>query len=877
MKKMIISFMLVMAVSAAAQITNTYFRESQKIFDDHSVGVVEIQIEPEYLDYIMNHVNSDSLFPADFVFTNHNISGDTVKNVGLRLRGTTSREAHKKSFKIDFNEFIKGQKFYRLEKMNLKAVFTDPSVIRPKLYCDIAWLFDIPCFRANYVTLYINGEYRGLYINVEHIDENYIKARFGNNDGNLYKCVAGADLTDLGADQEVYKNLINQYNSKVYELKTNKDVPDYSDLVRLIDVINNTPDDSFSVEIEKVFNIPGFLKCMALDAITGNWDNYWYLKNNFYLYHNTETNKFEWIPCDADETFGLWWDSNGGDKDFGTRNIYRWGRSWHRPLTENTIKKVELYRDIYSRFIKDLVYRLQNENNLTPQIDSLHVLITPALETDPYYGQDYRYSIDDFHRSYDSALSGFDHVTYGIKSFMSTRNPKALNQLYFYNRGPVILESSHSPEMPLTRDFVTITSFIIDDDSITSAKVRYDNGSGYQEAIMYDDGNYSDGLAGDHLFAAIIPPQPAATAVVYYILTEDTDLNETTDPVNAPAELFSYQLVPVATPSLFINEFLASNDSINGDEYGEYDDWIELYNAADTLINLKGKYLTDNFDNPDKWQLPDTTIPPKGFLLIWADKEPEQGVLHTNFKLKKSGEQIGLYDTDANGKAAIDTLTFGLQATDISSGRRTNGSSSWKFFKKPTPGLSNSDSAVPVKFLFFESYVTDTAIFLNWKTSQAASNYSFVIERSRNGVDFGAIGKVNGETCEFIDQTTAHGFYFYRLKQIESNEDFNYSKIITVELMAPKQYKLSQNYPNPFNSSTMLKYELPEAAHVNIGIFNILGHEIRTLVNEKKKAGSYLISWDGLDNNGKAVVSAIYFYRMSANSFYDIHKMTVLK
>lgn len=140
---------------------------------------------------------------------------------------------------------------------------------------------------------------------------------------------------------------------------------------------------------------------------------------------------------------------------------------------------------------------------------------------------------------------------------------------------------------------------------------------------------------------------------------------------------------------LFINEFMASNSSIVADEYGDYDDWIEIYNKGDSTVSLGGMYLTDNLGTPNKWKIPDTTIPAGGFLMFWADTETAEGKLHTNFKLSASGEEIGLFDTDANGNLPIDSIFFGAQLKDTSYGRFPDGNDTWQFFYNPTPNDTN--------------------------------------------------------------------------------------------------------------------------------------------------------------------------------------------
>jgi flagellar hook assembly protein FlgD len=90
-------------------------------------------------------------------------------------------------------------------------------------------------------------------------------------------------------------------------------------------------------------------------------------------------------------------------------------------------------------------------------------------------------------------------------------------------------------------------------------------------------------------------------------------------------------------------------------------------------------------------------------------------------------------------------------------------------------------------------------------------------------------------------------------------------------------YSLSKNYPNPFNPTTTIDYTIPEAGKVNLVIYNTAGQKVRTLVNQTQDAAYYKVVWDGRDDSGMSVASGIYFYRLSADKFSKIEKMTLLK
>ena len=153
------------------------------------------------------------------------------------------------------------------------------------------------------------------------------------------------------------------------------------------------------------------------------------------------------------------------------------------------------------------------------------------------------------------------------------------------------------------------------------------------------------------------------------------------------------------TGSLFINEFLASNDSGITDEAGDFEDWIEVYNASDEAVDIGGMYITDDLSNPTLWQIPatdptSTTIPAKGYLVLWADKDTLAGPLHVNIKLGSGGEQIGLVELIGADIGFLDSLTFGPQQGDVSQGRFPDGSETIVDFYEPTPGSTNVISFV---------------------------------------------------------------------------------------------------------------------------------------------------------------------------------------
>ncbi|MFK7810095.1 MAG: lamin tail domain-containing protein [Saprospiraceae bacterium] len=183
----------------------------------------------------------------------------------------------------------------------------------------------------------------------------------------------------------------------------------------------------------------------------------------------------------------------------------------------------------------------------------------------------------------------------------------------------------------------------------------------------------------------------------------------------------------IFSQQVYINEFLASNSNVNVDEFGEDDDWIELYNSSSSPVNIGGYFLTDDLINTTKWTIPaGTTIPGNGFLLFWCDNQDIQGPQHTNFKLGSGGESVALVASD--GTTVIDSYTYGPQTANISFGRSTDGGTPWVFFGTPTPEASNGGGStvavMPLATLEGGHYSNDIVVELSTTTPGATIRYT---------------------------------------------------------------------------------------------------------------------------------------------------------
>ncbi|MFT5384926.1 MAG: hypothetical protein ACI81W_002328, partial [Saprospiraceae bacterium] len=529
---------------------------------------------------------------------------------------------------------------------------------------------EIPASRSNHVLLFINNTYWGLYINIEHVDEEFVQLRFGGELGNLYKCLWPATLEYWGTNPDSYK--AETGGRRIYDLKTNTDEDDYSDIAHFISILNNTSNDNLPCELEKVFDVQNYLKVIAMDVLTANWDGPIYNKNNFYLYQNPQTGKMQYIPYDTDNTFGIRWFGEWTD-----RNIYNWSESGEPRPIYTKIMANSHYRAQYTYYMTQFLSLYFNEDNFFDDIDNRKSLIESAIPDDPLYPLDYGFTVADFSNSYTEGLSVF-HVPHGLKEYTSLRIASALDQLEPTNATPII--TTVQQQIGNASQDIFIGAKIKDEGNV-SATVVYEFDSQTGEAILYDDGQHNDGSANDEIYGATIPAFNVQGILEYYIRATDDQSNSNRYPYCE-----TYQTT-INNPSveLYINEFQADNETTITDEAGEYDDWIELYNAGSEPLNLADFFLSDDLNNPIKWALPDAMIQAGEFLLIWADGEVNQSVFHADFGLKASGEVIVLSNAFGN---PIDQVIFGEQGNDAATGRIPNGTGIMQGVI-PTPGASN--------------------------------------------------------------------------------------------------------------------------------------------------------------------------------------------
>ncbi|MBK7703148.1 MAG: lamin tail domain-containing protein [bacterium] len=462
-------------------------------------------------------------------------------------------------------------------------------------------------------------------------------------------------------------------------------------------------------------------------------------------------------------------------------------------------------------------------------------------------------------------------------------------------------------------------------------------GAAYAATPMADDGLHGDGATADGVFGATIPAQPHGTLVKYYAVATDAVGQTDTWPDTAPADYRAYT-VGYVPPRLVVNEIVASNLAGPVDEMGEHEDWIEIHNPGTAAIDLGGMYLTDDFGNPDKWEIPaGQTIPAGGYLLFWADEQTVQGPRHAAVKLSAGGEEIAICGTRDLGNTGSTASKFGPVAADVSVGYLPDDDASIQagvfvapeYLATPTPAASN-DGADLYSMVCINEFHTTSA-------GGGVDDWVELYNRGGSPLDIGGFYLSDNRTDnlkyqipagtilgagQFVSfDETVLGFGFSSLGEVivltaadgASGLDFHDYAAQTPDVSqgrypdgaglwarfaaptrgatntaptavgdggaAPAARTLTalQVAPNPFNPRTEIRFALGSEQVVTATVHDAAGRLVRTLHRGPLAAGPAVLVWDGDDDRGARAASGVYFARVFTNSSQEIRKMLLMK
>ncbi|MBN1980945.1 MAG: CotH kinase family protein [Chitinivibrionales bacterium] len=276
------------------------------LFTDTTIHTVSIQLnQPHFWDTLVAFHSrifdstGSATGPKLYLPATVTIDGTALDSVGVRMKGYSSFfmvYGLKKSFKVDFNKFIHGQKYDGLKSINLHNSALDPTFMRDKLAYELLTSLGIAAPRTTYVKLFINNKYWGLYYAVEEIDDQFLTDHFQTGDGNLFQCIGWSNLSWQGENYTAYQDEM-ELDGKQSCAET------WSGFIRFIRLINNPTTTHWADSLHNYFAVSDYLKILAFDIFSSNWDSYMYNGRNFYLYEYGPQRQIHWIPWDYNFAF----------------------------------------------------------------------------------------------------------------------------------------------------------------------------------------------------------------------------------------------------------------------------------------------------------------------------------------------------------------------------------------------------------------------------------------------------------------------------------------------------------------------------------------------------------------------------------------------
>jgi hypothetical protein len=622
--------------------------------------------QPNWWQLLLNNYAPEINIPADL-----RVDNVTYSNVGVRFRGNSSYfqlppGSEKRSFNIETDWMVPGQDLYGYEHLNLNNGFHDPTFLREFL---TYWVMRRhgPAPKCNFVRLHLNSVYWGIYINVQQPNKDMMREWFRSNDGNRYRGFPTSGsfsngrtaLTWLGSQVSAY---LSAYQAKQ---------GDGTDLMQMINVLNNTPVNQLQALLPAEFNVDQFYRYAAVMNATTQTDSYIGTGKDHFLYHDPVHGDFHMFPFDVNEAFA------------GSSNLDPWYQTTSsiKPAFSKTLQFPD-WRERYKAHLRTVVEQSFNWQVLGPMVTRFHALLAPDVAADTkkiYTTQQFQDNLTLTVFASGVNVPGLIPMIQGRENFL--RNHADL-------RAPrtALSNLQHSPSRPSPQQPVTIT---VQASSLAAAiKLWWRPTGAFRSATMYDDGQHGDGGPNDGVWGAILAPQAPGSIVDYYAEATTATNLATYEPHTA--EYASARFLvdwPRGSSPIRINEFVAQNVTGIVDEANQHEDWLELYNDSDLGVNVSGMWVTDDLSRP-KFQIPaNQSIPPRGTLLIWCDEDGTQGPLHANFKLSSNGEALALFASD--GQTLLDELEFGLQVADVATGRLRDGGTPWVSLPVPTPRLRN--------------------------------------------------------------------------------------------------------------------------------------------------------------------------------------------
>ena len=652
---------------------------AQNFYDQNTIQKIEIQFTQPNWDYQLD--TSKAGAEGYIMAASVTINGVYFDSVGVKYKGNSSYNPtyNKNPLHIELDGY-KNQSYLGVKDIKLGNNYADPSMIREVLGYDILKNY-MHCPEANFAKVYINGVYHGVYSNTESIGKKFYAKHYYSSGNTAIKCnpiVNPSSNTKSNLKYFTTGDSSNYFN--FYELKSNYG---WNSLRALADTVTNFQSRfSYNLDVDRV------IWMLAFNNVNVNLDSYsGAFCQNYYLYKDN-TNHYNTTIWDLNMCFGGFpylGVSNSSLAQLSITNMQQMAINIHAtdvywPMI-NIINSNAQYKKMLVAHMRTIVTECIASGDYVTKANQFQALIDTSVQSDNFKF----YTYPQFQNGLTANVSVGSYSVPGISNLMTARLAYLQGTTDFNYATPTITAVSTNTNSPAINSTVSITANVVNTNTVYLG-YRTNNHQKFTRVLMYDDGTHNDGASGDNVYGTNITVSSAETE--YYIFAENATAG-IFSPERAEHEFYvlNTNLAQPNVGDLVINEFLAANNFGQTDENGKHEDWIELHNTTNNVLNVSGLYLSDDYTNPAKYEIPNNIIiQPNGFLTFWADEDNMNGeALHCNFKLLNSGEQIML----SNGITVLDSISFGFQGADISIARCPDGTGSFEASSTPSYNMSN--------------------------------------------------------------------------------------------------------------------------------------------------------------------------------------------
>lgn len=674
-------FLLTMCFSALLKGQTTFYQTD-------SIQEIRIYFEQSnwrhLLDSLFQNYGEDGRMPATV-----KINGQAFPHAGVRYKGFSSYddEQIKNPFNIDLDYAFEDQNYQGFTKIKLSNVIHDPSFIREVLAYEIARDY-MPASRANFANVYVNDTLIGLYTNVEAVDKKFISQHFPSNSNTFFKGSPAVLQYPFGQNSNLAltHGTDSMDYSSYYKLES---LLGWSDIYRFIEVLNTD-----TSHITNVLNVDRALWMHAFNYSMVNLDSYIAYSQNYYMYED-DNGCFNTIPWDLNMSFGSFRLADGTLINLTISKVKQLNPLQHlystayspRPLMKNLFAN-DRYRKMYMAHLRTIIDEQFRNGDYLARAQEMQNSIADAVALDSCKF----YSDADFFSNLSITTGPASDQYPGIQDLMEARIAY-LDTFPGFNGAPELSLPSFTPERPALNETCKVQCKVMDATEVF-VFYRFNTNGLFMQQTMFDDGTHDDGLAGDSVFGASLVT--SGDIVQYYFYAENDSAGQFF-PERAQYEFLT--VYPAVEPGKFVlNEIMLLNTTV-ADQDGEYDAWLELFNASNETLNAGGLQLkSSEYPEVPVIILPDTLVPAGSYLTLWLDGQSIQSGLHTELTIGTSG---WITISSVTTEAVVDSLHYGIQSPNRSYGSWPNGSGQSRYL---TPTFSACNKAAFTNTYNFSVY-----------------------------------------------------------------------------------------------------------------------------------------------------------------------------